>query len=144
MASDWAILDDTGLVVNKIVADATFLEQAYPGKAVPILLDQPCEIGWTHTDGAFIAPTSETVLDYRWVDLENALRGTDLFGVAFANNAALTLITHSFANTAQTDENRFADFTFAVQAIQSQYTQKQRDRFLTTLQNCGFPAIEFS
>ncbi|MBW4692186.1 MAG: hypothetical protein KME27_10515 [Lyngbya sp. HA4199-MV5] len=97
----------------------------------------------TYLEALAILP-SDPVTNYRWVDLENTLRGTDLFGVAFNNPNTLTLITHSFANTGQTDANRFADFTFAVQAIQEQYDQEQRDRFLSVLQACGFPPIAFA
>ena len=137
----WAIIEN-GIVTNRIAADADFLA-ATNQQGIELSDGQPCDIGWSFSNGTFTPPVNEP-LTYQWVDLENALRGTDLFGVAFAFTAPLILITHAFANTDQTNENRWGDFQFAVMQIEAAYSTAQKDRFQASLKDNGFPLMPFS
>ena len=140
-AGTWAIIE-SGVVTNRIVADATYL--AATGQQGFELSDgQQCDIGWSFANGTFTPPVDEPSA-YQWVELENALRGTDLFAVAFAFVAPLVLITHAFANTDQTNENRWADFQFAVMQIEAAYSTAQRVHFQALLKANGFPSMPFS
>ena len=126
-----------GIVINRIVADST------PQDGIELIGDRPCDIGWSFANGVFSPPAVE-VLSYQWVNLEDSLRGTDLFGVAFQYPAPLTLMTHAFASTEQTNENRWADFEYAVLTIQTAYSVEQKSRFNLLLAENGFPLIAFS
>jgi len=126
-----------GAVVNRIVADST------PQDGIELIGDRPCDIGWSFANGVFSPPVVE-VLSYQWVNLEDSLRGTDLFGVAFQFPAPLTLMTHAFASAEQTNENRWADFEYAVLSIQAAYSTEQKSRFNLLLTENGFPSIAFS
>lgn len=137
----WAIIEN-GVVTNRIVADADFLA-ASNQQGIELSDGQQCDIGWSFSNGTFTPPVDEP-LAYQWVGLEDALRGTDLFVVAFAFTAPLILITHAFANTDQSDENRWADFQFAVLQIESAYSLDQKDRFQALLKANGFPLMPFS
>jgi len=101
------------------------------------------KIGGTVSQVEISDPVEELEYSYNWVELENSLRGTDLFGVAFQFSAPLTLITHAFANTEQTNENRWSDFEFAVTAIQAAYSTEQKSHFNVLLNENGFPFITF-
>jgi len=126
-----------GIVINRIVADST------PQDGIELIGDRPCDIGWSFANGVFSPPAVE-VLSYQWVNLEDSLRGTDLFGVAFQFPAPLTLMTHAFASAEQTNENRWADFEYAVLTIQTAYSVEQKSRFNLLLAENGFPLIAFS
>lgn len=101
------------------------------------------EIGGTVDQVEISDPVDELEYSYDWVELENSLRRTDLFGIAFQLPAPLILITHAFANTEQTDENRWSDFEFAVTGIQTAYSTEQKNHFNILLSENGFPLITF-
>jgi len=137
----WAIIEG-GVVTNRIVADADFLT-ASNQQGIELSDGQRCDIGSSFSNGTFTPPVDEP-LPYQWVGLEDTLRGTDLFVVAFAFTAPLILITHAFASTEQSDENRWSDFKFAVMQIESAYSLDQKDRFQASLKANGFPQMPFS
>jgi len=126
-----------GIVVNRIIADSE------PQDGIELSDNQPCDIGWSFANGTFNPPAVE-VLNYQWVNLEDSLRGSDLFSVAFQFPAPLILITHAFANTDQTNENRWNDFAYAVLAIQAAYSNEQKNQFNILLHENGFPLMPFS
>ena len=137
----WAIIEK-GVVTNRIVADADFLT-ASNQQGVELSDGQQCDVGWSFSNGTFTPPLDEP-LTYQWLGLENTLRGTELFAIAFAFTAPLILITHAFASTDQSDENRWSDFQFAVMQIESAYSPDQKDRFQASLKANGFPQMPFN
>lgn len=83
--------------------------------------------------------------DQKWRQLKNALRGSDLFGLAAttASSNAFSLLLSVFESR-DSDSDRLADLQYAIALVRAglatDYTPEQLGRFRAILADCGLPS----